>query len=339
MTIKSETPGGVSSFDQIVADAMAETGSAEQGAEDAPSEDAAPSEDEADPSEKPEEDNPPQDDPKGLESATAALDALSEEELAKIASERFQVDQKAFNALRYKTKKAAEANAAEAKANAATQSALVADKANLERLLAEAREEYGTPIAAKQAYADGDPVAAGLYIEKLFGEDLSAITLKIASGGGAVDPESQKLKAAKAAHAAEVKAYEAKKRDFEQKQASSVAREATVVRLKTEMHHEFVQNEDDAREVLEALEKTWDPQKRSFMKTPTQIADELLAKEAARAKRRGFAPKPAEPQTPVSTKRSAPPPRRLLTKEERELAQQRRFDEAVAGAMKDSRSE
>lgn len=189
----------------------------------------------------------------------------------------------------------------------ATQKKLDSDRAQIADQVKQLQERYGDPYAIKQAWKQGNAADVATYIKRLTGADWSEITLALAGDEKATPKGTETERMER--ELAEVK------RLWQEDLARAEAvkqEEKAVKRLAREMReHPYVKDEDDAREIIKlANSKYWDPEARRYTKTRRQIADILLERERARARKRGFVsddPKPGG--SPTLPPERTPPPR------------------------------
>lgn len=180
------------------------------------------------------------------------------------------------------------------------------------RLVAEARTEYGPAIKAAKAYRDGDMTAFVTLVQELTGERYDDAQRKVIQGELAVDPAIRKLRDELAAERAERKrereeeraAADAERKKAEQQTQYAKAVEAVAAEL---ANHRVSKLKGFERAVLSKVRDSWDPAEREYTMSFEEAADAIMAERDEEAAALGYQrPAPALPPAPA-----APPARQL----------------------------
>jgi hypothetical protein len=220
---------------------------------------------------------------------------------------------KAFRAIARREMKARQRDQAHEKAKATALQELSVESNRLSQLQRHASSEYGPMVESKKAWDNDDFLTVGKALEKHFKTDLATITQKLASGKvGKTDPEKA-LAADRAKLAADIAAFEAKKKEGETAQTHAQKRETALAKFSQSFtSHPYVQTVDASgkavpdqeaiTEVFEGYVKSWNGEK--YTKTAKQVADELQEALAAKAKKRGLIKDVAPATTATPPKRT-----------------------------------
>lgn len=153
----------------------------------------------------------------------------------------------------------------------------------------ELREAYGDIREAQIRHKRGDVLGAVESIEKVFGAEFTDIVtevLELQAGGGGAEGKALRVREAKIKEREDAFTSNQKKvqTQFQTAQAEKAAKGRVKVALQG---HAYVQDDSDVEAVMQVVLKSYDETTRTYGLDVKEAADQLLAKEIARAAKRG----------------------------------------------------
>ncbi len=188
--------------------------------------------------------------------------------------------------------------------------ALETQQHEFNRLVAEARTEYGPAIKAAKAYKDGDLTAFVTLVQELTGESYEEAQRKVIKGEIAVDPVVRKLRdelaAARREQAAEKQAEKQAREEAEQQTARQTREAQAIEAVGAELAgHRVAKLRGFEKAVIAKVRESWDGS--DYTMSLEEAADALMADRDAEAEALGYSrPAPALPAAPASRALPAP---------------------------------